>query len=71
MFMVIAVAVAPDMRFSDMYLLEAAGAENAPSDTVYDPENDGIPLKSLGGAEHWSDPETRSYNTIDLRYKKL
>lgn len=62
---------APDMRFSDMYLLEAAGADNAPSGTVYDPEQDGTALQSLGVAEHWSDSDTRTYQTIDLRYKRL
>lgn len=40
----------------DNYLHEAAQADNPPSGTVYDPENDGIPLQSLGVHEHWNNP---------------
>lgn len=53
----------PDVNYSDMYLSEAAQAGNAPSGTVYDPEGDGIPLQSLGVAEHWD-------NAADKRYSR-
>lgn len=51
----------PDAAYSDMYLLEAAMAGNAPSGTVYDPEGDGTPLQSLGVAEHWNNDRDRQY----------
>ncbi|KAA6306742.1 hypothetical protein EZS27_041596, partial [termite gut metagenome] len=55
----------PDMRdvnYSDMYLIEAALANNAPSGTKYDPEGDGTPLKSLGVFEHWNNPTDKQYS---------
>ena len=58
---------APDMAYADMYLQEAAMA-GTPSSTTYDPEGDGTPLTSLGLAEHWSDPESRGYKRLELRY---
>ncbi len=45
----------------DNYLHEAAQADNPPSGTVYDPENDGIPLKSLGVHEHWNNSTNKQY----------
>jgi len=47
---------------ADNYLHEAAQANNPPSSTVYDPENDGIPLQSLGVHEHWNNPTDRQYS---------
>jgi hypothetical protein len=46
----------------DNYLHEAALADNPPSGTVYDPENDGIPLQSLGVHEHWNNPTDKQYS---------
>ena len=46
----------------DNYLHEAAQANNPPSGTIYDPENDGIPLKSLGVHEHWNNPTDKQYS---------
>jgi len=46
----------------DNYLHEAAQADNPPSGTVYDPENDGIPLESLGVHEHWNNPTDKEYS---------
>ncbi len=46
----------------DNYLHEAAQADNPPSGTVYDPENDGIPLKSLGVHEHWNNSTVKQYS---------
>ncbi|MBN2215276.1 MAG: DUF362 domain-containing protein [Bacteroidales bacterium] len=46
----------------DNYLHEASQADNPPSGTVYDPENDGIPLESLGVHEHWNNSTDRQYS---------
>ena len=46
----------------DNYLHEAAQADNPPSGTIYDPENDGIPLESLGVHEHWNNSADRQYS---------
>jgi hypothetical protein len=46
----------------DNYLHEMARADNAPSGTVYDPEEDGTPLGSLGVHEHWNNPVDRQYS---------
>lgn len=47
----------------DNYLHEAALAADPPSGTVYDPQQDGIPLASLGVHEHWN-------NAIDKLYSR-
>ncbi len=46
----------------DNYLHEAAQAQNPPSGATYDPENDGIPLASLGVHEHWNNAYDKSYS---------
>lgn len=46
----------------DNYLHEMALADNPPSGTFYDPENDGIRLASLGVHEHWNNPVDRQYS---------
>jgi hypothetical protein len=46
----------------DNYLHEAAQADNPPSGTVYDPENDSIRLKSLGVHEHWNNFTDKQYS---------
>jgi hypothetical protein len=51
-----------DMNYADSYLLEAAEAGNAPSGTVYDPENDGTRLASLGVLEHWNNAKDKQYS---------
>jgi hypothetical protein len=51
-----------DIDYSDMYLVEAALADNPPSNTVYDPEKDGTTLKSLGVIEHWNNPQDKQYS---------
>ncbi len=47
----------------DNYLHEAAQANDPPSHTVYDPENDGTALQSLGVHEHWN-------NAVDKQYSR-
>jgi hypothetical protein len=51
-----------DMNYCDMYLHEAAKADNPDSKTVYDPERDGIRCKSLGTHEHWNNPTDKKYS---------
>ncbi|MDR2825037.1 MAG: DUF362 domain-containing protein [Prevotellaceae bacterium] len=53
---------AADVDYSDAYLVEAATADNPASKTVYDPERDGTPLKSLGVVEHWNNVNDKLYN---------
>lgn len=47
---------------TDDYLHEAALADNPPSATFYDPNNDGIGLTSLGTHEHWNDTLLKQYS---------
>jgi parallel beta-helix repeat protein len=44
------------------YLHEAALADNPPSGTAYDPEDDGTTLASLGVHEHWNNPVEKKYS---------
>jgi uncharacterized repeat protein (TIGR01451 family) len=44
------------------YLHEAALANAPPSGTVYDPENDGTRLASLGTHEHWNNANDKQYS---------
>lgn len=53
---------AVDLNYADSYLLEAAKADNPPSGTLYDPENDGTKLKSLGVLEHWNNVNDKQYS---------
>jgi hypothetical protein len=52
----------PAHAAADDYLHEAADANNPPSGTFYDPENDGIPVESLGVHEHWNNPVDKQYS---------
>jgi hypothetical protein len=69
---------APDMKFSDNYLIEAALANDPPSKTFYDPERDGTRCKSLGVMEHWNNAAEKKYSRnlgksygIELIYDNL
>ena len=44
------------------YLHEMALADNPPSGTFYDPENDGIRMASLGVHEHWNNAVGKQYS---------
>ena len=46
----------------DNYLHEAALADNPPSGAIYDPENDGTSLESLGVHEHWNNATDKQYS---------
>lgn len=52
----------PDVNYSDMYLVEAAKADNAPSGTIYSPSGKSAKLKSLGVAEHWNNKKDKKYS---------
>lgn len=52
----------PHISGAHDYLHEAALAHNPPSGTIYDPENDGTPLESLGVHEHWNNSTDKQYS---------
>jgi hypothetical protein len=52
----------PHYDGAEDYLHEAALADNPPSGTFYDPDNDGVALTSLGTHEHWNDPLSKQYS---------
>jgi hypothetical protein len=52
----------PHYDGADDYLHEAALADNPPSGTFYDPNNDGIGLASLGTHEHWNNSYDKQYS---------
>lgn len=58
-------SLATDVRGSgvDNYMHEAALAPDPPSGRIYDPEDDGTPMESLGVHEHWN-------NAIDKQYSR-
>jgi hypothetical protein len=51
-----------DLAYADNYLHEAALADSAPSKTLYDPERDGTPCRSLGVHEHWNNAADKKYS---------
>jgi hypothetical protein len=52
----------PNYKAADDYLHQAADTSNWPEGIVYDPENDGIPVGSLGTHEHWNNPQKKQYS---------
>jgi hypothetical protein len=69
---------APDMMYSDYYLRESALAFDSPSGTIYDPEQDGTTLGSLGVMEHWNNAKDKQYTRnlgagegIELIYRRV
>ncbi len=53
---------APDMAFSDQYLIEAALADNPPSKAKYDPQRNNSKISSLGVMEHWNNAKEKKYS---------
>jgi hypothetical protein len=53
---------APDMAFSDQYLIEAAQADNPPSKVKYDPQRNNAKISSLGVMEHWNNSTEKKYS---------
>jgi hypothetical protein len=52
----------PNMFGVDDYLHQAADSKNWPEGIVYDPDNSGKPLPSLGVHEHWNNPDRKQYS---------
>jgi len=52
----------PSMFGVDDYLHQAADSRNWPAGIVYDPDNTGNPMPSLGVHEHWNNPERKQYS---------
>jgi hypothetical protein len=52
----------PNMYGVDDHLHQAADSKNWPEGIVYDPDNSGKPLPSLGIHEHWNNPDDRQYS---------
>jgi len=52
----------PHMPGVDDYLHQAADSKNWPDGIVYDPDNSGRPLPSLGVHEHWNNPSDKQYS---------
>jgi len=46
----------------DDYLRQAADKANWPSGLVYDPDNSGVPIPSLGTNEHWNNATAMQYS---------
>ena len=46
----------------DDYLHQAASSKNWPKGIVYDPDNSGTPIPSLGVHEHWNNPVDKKYS---------
>ena len=46
----------------DDYLHQAADPANWPKGIIYDPDNSGKPLPSLGVHEHWNNPVNKQYS---------
>jgi phosphoribosylanthranilate isomerase len=52
----------PNASGVDDYLHQAADASNWPDGIIYDPDNSGKPLPSLGVHEHWNSAEKMQYS---------
>lgn len=52
----------PNMPGVDDYLHQAADSKNWPDGIIYDPDNSGLPLPSLGVHEHWNNPFDMQYS---------
>ena len=52
----------PQMEGTDDYLLQAADSFYWPEGLIYDPENDGTPIKSMGVFEQWNNADEKEYS---------
>ena len=52
----------PNVNGVDDYLHQAADSSYWPVGTIYDPDNSGKPLSSLGSHEHWNDVLNKQYS---------
>jgi Domain of unknown function (DUF362) len=53
---------APNIKGVDDYLHQAADRSNWPEGVVYDPDNSGTPIPSLGVHEHWNNARMKQYS---------
>ena len=51
----------PNWHGVDDYLHQAADSSLWPDDVIYDPDDDGILISSLGVHEHWNNPLNKKY----------
>ena len=56
------VEINPSWNGVDDYLHQAADPSKWPAGIIYDPDNSGKPLSSLGTHEHWNDPSNKQYS---------
>ena len=52
----------PNINGVDDYLHQAADSSNWPKGIIYDPDNSGKPIPSLGVHEHWNNPVNKQYS---------
>ncbi len=52
----------PNMNGVDDYLHQAADSSNWPTGILYDPDNSGKPIQSLGVHEHWNNAVKKQYS---------
>ncbi|HCU20184.1 MAG: hypothetical protein A2X05_05045 [Bacteroidetes bacterium GWE2_41_25] len=52
----------PNMYGVDDHLHQAADSKNWPDGIIYDPDNSGNPIPSLGVHEHWNNPVMKQYS---------
>jgi hypothetical protein len=52
----------PNMYGVDDHLHQAADSKNWPEGIIYDPDNSGKPIPSLGVHEHWNNPVDKQYS---------
>jgi hypothetical protein len=52
----------PNINGVDDYLHQAADSVNWPKGIIYDPDNSGKPISSLGVHEHWNNPVNKQYS---------
>ena len=52
----------PNINGVDDYLHQAADSANWPKGIIYDPDNSGKPISSLGVHEHWNNPVNKQYS---------
>src|ERR1019366_5985330 len=57
-----AASICVQMPGADDYLHQAADPANWPASIVYDPDNTGVPLPSLGTHEHWNSASAKQYS---------
>jgi hypothetical protein len=52
----------PNVNGVDDYMHQAADPANWPAGIIYDPDNSGKPMTSLGVHEHWNNAESKQYS---------